>query len=171
MSETVYLVVSGEYSDYEVSCAFTDEARATAFCSEQNSVPGMAEEGYRVERIDLNPPLPSEVKAVTTDGSKAGEAEPRGLDDDALSDAIAQVLTCYDDQDVFSPAIRDEMHSRVFHAVRAVLRGADPRAALLADLEALVRRWNMQAGTLASSPFEQCADELAAEVKKHREVD
>ena len=98
-------------------------------------------------------------------------AERRVLDDDALSDAIAQVLTCYDDQDVFSPAIRDEMHSRVFHAVRAVLRGADPRAALLADLEALVRRWNMQAGTLASSPFEQCADELAAEVKKHREVD
>jgi hypothetical protein len=51
-------------------------------------------------------------------------AERRVLDDDALSDAIAQVLTCYDDQDVLSPAIRDEIHSRVFHAVRAVLRKA-----------------------------------------------
>ncbi len=73
---TVYLVVSGEYSDYGVECAFTDGARARAFCEERNAAPEMSWRSHvdrcRVQPIDLDPPLPSEVKAVTqTHGDNA----------------------------------------------------------------------------------------------------
>ncbi len=72
MSEIIYLIVSGEYSDYGVWCAFTDEARAKAYCAEKNATPdpeypwrhGMAAYEYRVQPVDLDPPLPSDVKAV-----------------------------------------------------------------------------------------------------------
>jgi len=77
VSTNIYLVVAGEYSDYGVACAFSDHARAQAYCTERNAEPQMSWRGeadrYRVQPIDLDPPLPSEVKAVTT---SASDAEP-----------------------------------------------------------------------------------------------
>jgi len=69
VSTSIYLIVAGEYSDYGVDCACTDEARALAYCAERNTDPANAwrnrADDYRVQPIDLDPPLPSEVKAVT----------------------------------------------------------------------------------------------------------
>jgi hypothetical protein len=64
MQERMYVVVSGYYSDMIVICAFTNEERARAFCAERNHEHGYECDEYHIDAVDIDPPLPSEVKTV-----------------------------------------------------------------------------------------------------------
>lgn len=60
----IYVVISGNYSDQSVICAFEDENAADLYCKEMNSREKYESDEYRWERIDVNPPLPSVVEEI-----------------------------------------------------------------------------------------------------------
>lgn len=56
----IWIVTSGSYSDYAVHCAFETMEAADAYAEAMKM--NEDDQHYRVERIDLNPPLPEDVK-------------------------------------------------------------------------------------------------------------
>lgn len=59
-----WMVTQGSYSNYGVVAVFTTQAAADAYASEGNAKLTKWDDKYEVERVDLDPPLPSVVAAV-----------------------------------------------------------------------------------------------------------
>lgn len=69
----LWIVTSGEYSSYSVVAGFTTMDAADAYAAVCNANHTFID--YRVERIDVDPPLPERVRQVVAD-SYAFESLP-----------------------------------------------------------------------------------------------
>jgi hypothetical protein len=58
VKDDIWIVTTGEYSSYSVTAAFTEVEVADEFARISNANTDGWPSEYRVERIDLNPPMP-----------------------------------------------------------------------------------------------------------------